>query len=92
MFRNTNSSARNSRSRARNSVISTGPDTLSNVAFVVLFLVGLMVIGFGAYYIIIYKKSKGEMDRKIKVLGIVNIVVGSFSVLFPIGYTLFLAS
>jgi len=56
--------------------------SLNLFALLALFLSGLVIMGLGIYYMIVYKRAKGEVPKKVQTLGIVNMVVGIFAILF----------
>jgi len=51
-------------------------------AILALFISSLIIVALGIYYIIIYKRAKGEISKKVQTLGIINVTVGVIALLF----------
>jgi len=57
---------------------------ISVILGVVLLIMGLIFIGQGVYYIIM--KNRERLPKKMLVIGIMNIIIGVFSIAFSVGH------
>lgn len=57
---------------------------ISVILGVVLLIMGLIFIGQGIYYIMM--KNKERLPKKMLVIGIMNIIIGVFSIAFSVGH------